>query len=343
MNEPSLCKRNTIARLGISRRANDDELLRVANRWHPLADERIGTSDHPDLVPAILHPRFSRVALKKYRARLCFSALLVAWLTILLWLDLPAPKAGGDIILYWLSVLFPLIIFAPSFVNHMIDDRAVAASGRYYSLLIDSTYYRTGRATSIALVCLFLLCFFVWKIYFSEIADSLIDKLGGVFSRIEQGQYWRLLTATVVHVSMWHLGSNSLLLLVVFPLVFVHARWWLLVIAIISSVCGNIAEWKLGGGEYDAVIGASGVVMSILGAWLAFAIKDKRYAVPLSVIWNIFSLTLVSALPMVFWDGRVAVLAHLSSMALGFVMALIYCGLRSGSCSAIGGGLSRDS
>ena len=88
-------------------------------------------------------------------------------------------------------------------------------------------------------------------------------------------QPWRLVTSAFLHSGLWHFVFN----MVTLYMVGVHleramgrGRYLLLYLA--SAVAGNLGVWgwaALTGGWQVAVVGASGAVFGLFGAWLARA------------------------------------------------------------------------
>lgn len=315
---------NFISRDGVERPLSEVELLAIVNRWHPLSNEKISTPDHPAFVFTILHPRLGLIAIKKYRARLCVSAFLIFWVTALIWLDLPSPTHGGELV-YWLKILFPPLAFAPLFVAHVFSDKAVVRAGLYYAGLADLPKFRTGRGIAVAIAIAVLLSYIAGKILFPRDGQEFIGQFGGVYEKMAQGELWRMFSSLLVHVSLIHVFANVVLLVVATPFVFVHFGNALFPIALVSGGVGALAQWGVAGGGYDAIIGASGFVMSILGAWCAFVLFDSRFQASATVAWSVFLLTGISAFPTAFAAGEVAIWSHLTASVFGFAAASVYC------------------
>jgi rhomboid protease GluP len=92
----------------------------------------------------------------------------------------------------------------------------------------------------------------------------------------QSGEYWRLLTATFLHIGAAHLVMNSLGLWAVGRLV----EWWfgagrMLVIYLLAGVAGFVLS-AVAGPPAALSAGASGAIMGLLGALVWF-----RYASPL--------------------------------------------------------------
>lgn len=86
---------------------------------------------------------------------------------------------------------------------------------------------------------------------------------------------WTLLTSAFLHAGFWHFAFNMIALYMVGrPLEQRLGRMRYALLYLFSAVCGNLAVWAWAMLTNDwaiAVVGASGAVFGLLGAWLALA------------------------------------------------------------------------
>jgi rhomboid protease GluP len=93
---------------------------------------------------------------------------------------------------------------------------------------------------------------------------------------LEDGQWWRLLASTFLHIGFVHLLLNGFALFQLGPLV---EAWLgglrLLVIYFASGVAGSLTSvlWRGFQGERGLSAGASGAIFGILGALIAFLVR----------------------------------------------------------------------
>lgn len=97
-----------------------------------------------------------------------------------------------------------------------------------------------------------------------ESAGALVPEL------IAQGQYWRLITATFLHIGFLHLSLNALALIYFGPTVervLGPARYFLLFL--LCGIGGGLAGLRFG--SYGLAAGASGAIFGILGVTIIMA------------------------------------------------------------------------
>lgn len=91
---------------------------------------------------------------------------------------------------------------------------------------------------------------------------------------IQDGQYWRLVTATFLHANILHVSLNMLNLLL-FGLfserIFGHTRFVL--IYLLTGICGNLASFVFAPTEIS--IGASGAIFGLVGAYCIFILVHR--------------------------------------------------------------------
>lgn len=147
---------------------------------------------------------------------------------------------------------------------------------------------------------------------------------------INQGQYWRLLTAHVVHLNLNHLLLNLLGLSLVLMIVDrTWSLWAWLVLVISSALIQSICFYYILP-EVNAYVGFSGVIHSLYVAGAVFLLKhsaDKMWAIILLVLVTLKLLTEnlgqgISATEKII-GGHVLVEAHLYGAIIGIIFAVI--------------------
>lgn len=152
--------------------------------------------------------------------------------------------------------------------------------------------------------------------------------IGGLFRGGESVEPWRLLTSLFLHSSARHVAWNGLSL-VVFAvpaiLAWGYARAAALYLA--SGIGGGIAA-LLAHPAGTVVVGSSGAVAGLFGAWLVMTIRRARrspmtrHALVRAV--GIGLLVLPSLVTPVTADGRnISVAAHLGGLATGAFLGLV--------------------
>lgn len=155
----------------------------------------------------------------------------------------------------------------------------------------------------------------VWMIYRSGV---MVPEL------VQQGEWWRLLTATFLHIDLLHLGMNMLGLWFVGTFVEARLSSWKFLAAYLTCGVGSMAIVAWGAilsGEADiSALGASGAIMGVLGMMgMIFLQGWRQNREAIAVRW-LRTFGVIIALQTVFdaLNPRVSLLGHLSGLILGF-------------------------
>jgi membrane associated rhomboid family serine protease len=113
--------------------------------------------------------------------------------------------------------------------------------------------------------------------------SKLFDELELVPIRVAvDGEYWRLLGSTFLHIGLLHLAGNMLALAIVGPALERVFGWWrFLAIYLVAALGGSVAVY-LFGSPFGAVAGASGAIYGLFAATLIVVRKlglDARFMV----------------------------------------------------------------
>ena len=110
----------------------------------------------------------------------------------------------------------------------------------------------------------------------SRVGYSLAVAFGALEpERVVAGEWWRLITAALLHGSLLHLAVNCFMLYQLGRLAEnLFGRPGLAVILVGSAVAGTTASAFVGG---NMSVGASGAVMGLVGACIAFGLRHRRH------------------------------------------------------------------
>jgi rhomboid family GlyGly-CTERM serine protease len=193
-------------------------------------------------------------------------------------------------------------------------------SGTYFHRLLRSLNCDGARAVALVLACLALLA--------AELGgDAARQALRYDRDALAAGEWWRLATAHLVHLSFEHAAVNALGLVLLWML-FVRdftARGWLLILAS-SAAAIDLGLW-VADSTVRWYVGSSGVLHGLLAAGIAAQLRRGRPEGWLLAVLLVGKLTYeqsVGALPLV--PGPVVVDAHLYG-ALGGLLAALFCPL----------------
>ena len=142
---------------------------------------------------------------------------------------------------------------------------------------------------------------------------------------IEHGTEWRILTLTLAHADAAHLWGNlgaTLSLVLLFEVIHGTPRTALLYWA--SGTFGSIAQVLLWRGEFGALLGASGAVYGVMGAYIAHLVLNL-HETPLWPLWVCFAVLMLVLEAVNYAVNRapnVAYAAHGFGALYGAVLAL---------------------
>ncbi|HVB40189.1 MAG TPA: rhomboid family intramembrane serine protease, partial [Terriglobales bacterium] len=131
-------------------------------------------------------------------------------------------------------------------------------------------------------------------------------------------QYWRWVTACFLHGGLLHIGFNMWALYDIGPLVesfFGGAKY--LTLYLVTGICGYIVSGFFG---YSS-LGASGAILGLLGAMLAYGIRRSHTAAGRQ-LRNVASRWAIYILIFSFLPG-VDIFAHIGGFCSGFVLAMM--------------------
>jgi len=143
---------------------------------------------------------------------------------------------------------------------------------------------------------------------------------------ITQGEYWRLFTALFLHAGFLHLGFNLFALYVLGPPLertigtLRFAACYLF--SGLASGAGVVALDKVEIVQVDQLIGASGCVMGVVGAWAGFLLRHHHAPFAKQRLANI-GLIVVIQIAFDLSTPQVSMAAHMCGLVAGFFLGLI--------------------
>jgi membrane associated rhomboid family serine protease len=143
---------------------------------------------------------------------------------------------------------------------------------------------------------------------------------------VAQGEYWRLFTALFLHAGFLHLGFNIFALYVLGPPLeraigtTRFAACYL--ISGLGSSAGVVALSEMGLVRVAIVIGASGCIMGIVGAWAGFLLRHHHAPFAKQRLANI-GLIVVIQIAFDLSTPQVSMAAHMCGLVVGVFLGLI--------------------
>jgi len=145
---------------------------------------------------------------------------------------------------------------------------------------------------------------------------------------VAAGEWWRMLTVTLVHANLTHILFNMLALYNLGPQIERElGAVRLLALYGASAAAGSALAFLLGG-PGDVGVGASGAIFGLFGLWLASAVRRRATAHGRALLSQLGLILAVNAaipfiVPNVSWQ------AHLGGLLAGFVLGLVWLRSRS--------------
>ena len=182
-----------------------------------------------------------------------------------------------------------------------------------------------GRPGSVTTTLLAInIAVFVIEMVYGRLSPTNGDlfNLGALYPpAIAQGhQYWRLFTAMFLHAGFLHLALN-MYALYLFGYLVESAFGWrqFLVIYFVSGLLASVTSFAFGP-ITELGVGASGAIVGVFGAWIAYNYRRRSNALALANLqWALVMIVLNALLPVFFHavDWR----AHVGGLLTGFIVA----------------------
>lgn len=176
------------------------------------------------------------------------------------------------------------------------------------------------KSPTVSIIVLNVLAFLLLEIFGSSTnLITLVNAGAKVNVLVEQGQWWRLITAMFLHYGLIHIAMNSYSLFNLGTFaerVFGGSRFVAIYIA--SGIAGNMLSTILGE-PYVVSVGASGAVFGIAGAILYLGVR--RPELFKYIIGSRFVTAILINLVIGFSIPGIDVWAHVGGLAGGFAVA----------------------
>jgi membrane associated rhomboid family serine protease len=155
-----------------------------------------------------------------------------------------------------------------------------------------------------------------------------LHRLGALepFAVVWNHEYWRLFTALFLHAGVVHLLLNLFALYVLGPPLeraIGSTRFCVCyLISGLGSSAGVVALWMIRLTSTMQLVGASGCIMGIVGAWAGFLLRHRHMPLAKRRLWNI---AMIVAIQVAFdlSTPQVSTSAHLFGLVTGFLAGLV--------------------
>ena len=180
----------------------------------------------------------------------------------------------------------------------------------------------------ILLISLNLVAFLI-ELYFGASANpAILYKLGALefYAVVLRGEYWRLVTALFLHYNLLHLLFNLFALYMLGPPLeraIGTARFAAsYLISGIGSSAGFIVLARIGLTNPGELLGASGCVMGIVGAWAGLLLRH-RHAPRARERLNNIAMIVVIQIAFDLSTPQISMSAHICGLITGFFIGLL--------------------
>jgi len=212
------------------------------------------------------------------------------------------------------------------------DDRAGVASFPIQHEIAEKDRHRHFRnAPAVFILILLNVAAFIFEISFGNWTDpEVLHQLGALepYAVVVQGQYWRLFTALFLHAGFVHLLFNLFALYVLGPplersIGAVRFAICYLISGLVSSA-GVVVLTVIRIVQVAQLVGASGCIMGIVGAWAGFLLRHRHTPHAKQRLGNVLMIVAIQT-AFDLSTPQVSMAAHLcglfSGVVLGFVLA----------------------
>jgi len=111
---------------------------------------------------------------------------------------------------------------------------------------------------------------------------------------LADGQWWRLVTATFLHIGLMHIVFNGYALFVLGrPTEGLYGWGWFISMYLVSGVIGNVLSWQMGGFAGGLQAGASGSIFGLIGIGIVHCWRHRwanRAMLRMLLMWGGLSL-----------------------------------------------------
>ena len=212
------------------------------------------------------------------------------------------------------------------------NDRAGVASFPIQHEIAEKDRHRHFRnAPAVFIIILLNAAAFIFEISFGNWTDpEVLHQLGALepYAVVVQGQYWRLFTALFLHAGFLHLLFNLFALYVLGPplersIGALRFAICYLISGLVSSA-GVVLLTIIGIVQVAQLVGASGCIMGIVGAWAGFLLRHRHTPHAKQRLGNVLMIVAIQT-AFDLSTPQVSMAAHLcglfSGAVLGFVLA----------------------
>lgn len=183
------------------------------------------------------------------------------------------------------------------------------------------TLFKNYTVTS-SILALNVIMFFV-TVFTGGFTTQNLMNLGGLvpYLVVNQGEYWRILSAMFLHGSFIHILSNMFALYILgFPLEKIMGKFRYAILYLVSGIGSGVAV-VLFSNSLTLVIGASGAIYGIVGSLLYITFARPNWFTPQSV--RSIRLMILLNLTFTFIIPNISIAGHIGGLIVGVLISLV--------------------
>ena len=188
-----------------------------------------------------------------------------------------------------------------------------------------TAFLKNRRKVNLAMAAINIVVFIVLEIIGDTSSAPFMLEHGASYAPLVlEGQYWRLFTSMFLHFGFEHLAYNMFSLIFLGDIVeTVMGPVRYLIIYLGGGLCGNIVSVFLSmkTGKYAVAAGASGAIFACMGAFLYFALRNRR-GFGRGNLQRLGMMVLLMIMQSLV-DKGVDNAAHMGGLAAGFILAAL--------------------
>jgi membrane associated rhomboid family serine protease len=206
--------------------------------------------------------------------------------------------------------------------NHRVPFAPVPAADR-------GRHSQLRSAPAVLALILLNVVAFLFEISVGDLNDpEVLHRAGALepYAVVAQGEYWRLFTALFLHGGFTHLLFNIFALYILGPplersIGTTRFAVCYLISGLVSSA-GVVGLAVIGFVQVGQLVGASGCIMGIVGAWAGFLVRHRHVPQARQRLGNI-GLIVVIQIVFDLSTPQISMAAHLCGLIAGFFLGLI--------------------
>lgn len=133
---------------------------------------------------------------------------------------------------------------------------------------------------------------------------------------VTYGQWWRVVTAMFVHMSLTHLAVNMVSLGSLYIIELMMGKWMFTIGYVVAGVCGNLLSLMMAS-HNEIAAGASGAIFGVFGVALYLAMRG---ILP-KAVRNQLIIILILNLVYDFASTNIGTVAHIGGLIAGMLVA----------------------